>query len=313
MATFGGILPVRAKARAMTPPRPVAIAVDHGGLQIQALDWGSGGTPLVLLHPNGFCAGFFDPVARRLAANGRFRPVAIDLRGHGGSDKPPPPEPYRYELMAADVVAVLDALGLDEVAVVGGSLGGGVAIHLDLLQPGRARRMMLCEAIARPATPASGAPRAPDNSGTPRAPENPMVASALRRRVVWASRAEMIASYGARPPLDRLAPEALEAYVEWGTTVRGDGTVELSCPPEVEAAIFGSPPAVEGVNRAWDHLAHLSAPAVILAGAGSALANQWFRDQAERAGAPLVLVDGGHFFFHEDTERAVALVTEHAG
>jgi pimeloyl-ACP methyl ester carboxylesterase len=279
-------------------PFPQPVEVEHDGLRIAALDWGGGDAPLLLLHPNGFNAGFFDPVARRLAGGGRFRPVGIDLRGHGGSDKPPPPDPYRYELMAADVAAVLDALGLEDVAVVGGSLGGGVAVHLDRLHPGRLRRLMLCEAIAWPLLQG-------------RSPENPMVATALRRRVVWPSRAEMIASYGARPPLDRLAPEALKAYVEWGTVLREDGTVELSCPPEVEAAIFGSPPVVEGVRAAWEHLAHLSAPAVVAAGAGSPLATEWFQEQAERAGAPFVLIDGGHFFFHEDTGRAVALVTEH--
>jgi len=279
-------------------PRPVA--VEHDGLRIAGLDWGGRGTPLLLLHPNGFNAGFFDPVARKLAAGGQFRPVGIDLRGHGASDKPPPPGPYRYELMAADVAAILDALGLADVVVAGGSLGGGVAIHLDRLRPGLLRKLMLCEAIARPVPQG-------------RSPENPMVAIALRRRVVWPSRAEVIASYGGRPPLDRLAPEALEAYVEWGTVQREDGTVELSCPPEVEAAIFGSPPAVEGVRAAWEHLPRLSAPAVVLAGATSDLATKWFEEQAERAGAPFVLVDGGHFFLHENTDRAVALVTEHLG
>ncbi|MGH9283027.1 MAG: alpha/beta fold hydrolase [Acidimicrobiales bacterium] len=276
------------------------MTVEHDGLCISALDWGGAGTPVLLLHPNGFCAGLFDPMARRLAAGGRFRPVGVDLRGHGATDKPPPPDPYRYELMAADVAAVLDALGLDEVAVAGGSLGGGVAIHMDRLQPQRLRRLMLCEAIARPRPP-----------GPP--PENPLVATTLRRRVVWPSRAAMVVSYGSRPPLDQLVPEALAAYVEWGTVVRRDGTVELACPPEVEAAIYGSQPMRDGVAAAWDHLAHLSAPAVILAGARSGLDTQWFREQAERAAAPLVLVDGGHFFLHEDTDRAVALVTEHLG
>ena len=38
----------------------------------------------LLLHPNGFCAGFFDPLARRLRDT--FRPIGVDLRGHGGSD-----------------------------------------------------------------------------------------------------------------------------------------------------------------------------------------------------------------------------------
>ncbi|MGH9042186.1 MAG: alpha/beta fold hydrolase [Acidimicrobiia bacterium] len=272
------------------------VDVEHGGLSIRVLDWGGDGPALVLLHPNGFCAGFFDPIAPRLTD--RFRVVGVDLRGHGGSDKPRPPEPYRYELMAADVGAVLDKLGLEDVVVCGASLGGGVAIHLDHLQPGRVRKMMLCEAIARPRPP-----------GPP--PENPLVATALRRRVVWPSRAEMFASYGGRPPLDRLAPEALEAYIEWGTILRTDGTVELACPPEVEAAIFGSPPMRAGVAAAWEHLASLSAPAVVLAGATSGLSAEWFRDQAERAGAEFALVDGGHFFLHEDTGRAVGLITGH--
>jgi surfactin synthase thioesterase subunit len=50
-----------------------------------------------------------------------------------------------------------------------------------------------------------------------------------------------------------------------------------------------------------------------LSGAGSGLATEWFQEQAQRAGAPFVLVEGGHFFLHEDTDRAVALVTEHLG
>src|SRR3954454_11135196 len=118
---------------------PRSFHVEHDGLRGAGLDWGgaSAARPLVLLHPNGFCAGLFDPIARRLATGGAFRPVGVDLRGHGGTDKPEAPEPYTYEGMGGDVMAVLDALGLDEVDIVGGSLGGGVAIHVDRLQPGR--------------------------------------------------------------------------------------------------------------------------------------------------------------------------------
>ncbi len=134
------------------PPR--SFTVEHDGLAIAGLDWGGApaARPVVLLHPNGFCAGLFDPIARRLAAGGAFRPIGVDLRGHGGTDKPEPPDPYRYDAMAGDVVAVLDALGFDDVDVVGGSLGGGVAIHVDQQQPGRARRLLLCEPIALPPT-----------------------------------------------------------------------------------------------------------------------------------------------------------------
>jgi len=61
---------------------PRTFAVEHDGLSIAALDWGgaSGAHPLLLLHPNGFCAGLFDPIARRLAAAGAFRPIGAQAK-----------------------------------------------------------------------------------------------------------------------------------------------------------------------------------------------------------------------------------------
>ena len=283
-------------------PRPSH--VEHDGLRVAVLDWGGApaARPLVLLHPNGFCAGLFDPIARRLAAGGAFRPVGIDLRGHGGTDKPPPPEPYNYDGMAGDVIAVLDAFGFDDVDLVGGSLGGGVAIHVDRRQPGRARRLMLCEPIAFPLTPA-----------IPAGAAHPMAAGALRRRVVWPSREAMIRSYGGRPPLDRLAPEALAAYVAWGTVDRPDGQVELACPPAVEAAIFSGDPSRRGVQASWEHLPHLAAPVTLLAGDRSFVPRARFEQVAAAAGVPLTCVPGDHFFLHEDTARGVALIEHHLG
>jgi pimeloyl-ACP methyl ester carboxylesterase len=295
----------------MAYPQPEALAgvprsfpVVHDGLRIAVLDWGgaSGARPLILLHPNGFCAGLFDPIARRLAAGGAFRPVGVDLRGHGGTDKPEPPDPYHYERMAGDVIAVLDDLGFDDVDIVGGSLGGGVAVHVDRTQPGRARRLMLCEPIAFRVTP-----------GTPLGEAHPMAAGALRRKVVWPSREAMIHSYGSRPPLNRLAPEALAAYIAWGTVDRPDGQVELACPPVVEAAIFSSPPARRGVHAAWEHLPDLTASAAVLAGDRSFIPLERFEAVAAAAGVPLTTVTGDHFFLHEDTARGVALIEEHLG
>jgi len=281
---------------------PRAFHVTHDGLRVAVLDWGGapGARPVVLLHPNGFCAGLFDPIARRLAAGGTFRPVGVDLRGHGATDKPEPPDPYNYEAMAGDVIAVVDALGFDDVDIVGGSLGGGVAIHVDRRQPGRARRLMLCEPVALPVT-----------GDTPVETAHPMAAGALRRKVVWPSREAMIHSYGSRPPLDRLAPEALAAYVAWGTDDCPGGEVELACPPAVEAAIFAGRPALRGVNAAWEHLPDLVASVAVLAGDRSFVARERFETVAAAAGVPLVMVTGDHFLLHEDTARGVALIEEH--
>ena len=49
----------------------------------------------------------------------------------------------------------------------------------------------------------------------------------------------------------------------------------------------------------------------MLRGTTSDLPGEWFAAQAERAGAPLVTIEGGHFFVQEDTTRAEALVWEH--
>ena len=107
------------------------------GFTIGALDWGGDGPPLVLLHPNGFCAGVFDPLARLL--RGEYRPIGIDLRGHGTSDAPSTFEECGFVAAAGDVVAMLDELGLDEVVLLGESLGGGTGILVDRLRPGLVR------------------------------------------------------------------------------------------------------------------------------------------------------------------------------
>jgi pimeloyl-ACP methyl ester carboxylesterase len=201
--------------------------------------------------------------------------------------------------MADDVMAFLDGLGIDEVSAVGQSLGGGVSVLVDKVQPGRITRLVLCEGIAHPV------------AEVPPGGENHMSTIARKRRAVWPSRAAMIESYGSRPPLNELAPEALAAYIEWGTTERDDGQVELLCTPEIEAAVFEAAAAPAGAHAAWEHLPSLHADAVVLAGTRSDLPQEWFREQAARAGAPFVAVDGGHFFLQEDTERGVGLVRQH--
>ena len=96
------------------------------------------GDPVVVLHGLGLSRQVFAPVLPALAAG--FRVVRLDLRGHGASPAPDPPEPYSDH---EDVCATLDALGLERVDVVGLSLGGSVAVDLALAHPSRVRRLAL--------------------------------------------------------------------------------------------------------------------------------------------------------------------------
>jgi len=283
---------------------PRQIAVEREGLRIAALDWGGDGTPLLFLHPNGLCAGLFEPLALRLRDT--FRPVAVDLRGHGGTDTPTTRAGFGFAEMAADVVAVLDHLGIDETVAVGESLGGGVSVLVDELRPGVIRRLLLCEPVAfspdgrtlRPAGTGHG------DGG------NYMSTIARKRRAVWPDRDAVFESYRSRPPFDVVAPEALAAYVRWGFVDRHDGRVELACPPEVEATIFEVSGESIGAPAAWRHLDQLTTDAVLACGDASELPAEWFAAQAEHAGAPLVTLAGGHFFLQEDTARAAHLVRE---
>ena len=288
---------------------PAELIVDSAGVRVGVLDWGAcgdggrddgghQGTPLLLLHPNGFCAGLFDPLARRLAADGTFRPVGVDLRGHGASEKPSDLVSYGFELMARDAVAALDALGIDECVGLGQSLGGAVMVLMDRLRPGMFQRMLLCEAVAFPMERFIPTP-------------NPMAAIARKRRAIWPDRATMRESYGARPPLNELAPEALDAYLRWGVVDRDDGQVELACPVESEAMIFEISPSPVGAIEAWDHLPSLRADVVVITGNSSNLPAIYFAQQAEQARGLHIPVEGGHFMVQSDTGRAVGWVEEY--
>jgi pimeloyl-ACP methyl ester carboxylesterase len=100
------------------------------------------GRPLVLLH--GLCDSHltWSRLAPRLAAGRRV--LMLDLPGHGLSGRPD--ASYALDWHAQTVAAWLDALGLDEIDLVGHSYGGGVAQWLVLLRHDRIRRLALVAA-----------------------------------------------------------------------------------------------------------------------------------------------------------------------
>jgi pimeloyl-ACP methyl ester carboxylesterase len=72
--------------------------------------------------------------------------VAYDLRGHGRSD-PPASGEYSLEANADDLLAVVDALGIDEFLLVGHSLGAGVATVFAAAHPRRVRGLLVVDPV----------------------------------------------------------------------------------------------------------------------------------------------------------------------
>lgn len=99
--------------------------VSINGLQLHYLEWGTAPSPsVVLLHGGSAHAHWWEHFAATVAD--RYRVLALDLRGHGDSQHPEPPA-YRIEDYAGDLAALVDALQLDRINLIGHSLGGMVA------------------------------------------------------------------------------------------------------------------------------------------------------------------------------------------
>lgn len=97
-----------------------------------------GGAPLVLLHAWGESWRSFE---RLIASLPPLTLVAPDLRGHGGADKPE--DGYSLTAVAEDVVAMLDALGIERAHVLGSSSGGYVAQQLAATHPELVQSLIL--------------------------------------------------------------------------------------------------------------------------------------------------------------------------
>ena len=94
---------------------------------------------LVLLNSIGTDMGLWDTTLPHLLP--AFRTLRIDTRGHGASDVPP--GDYTLAMLAADVVAVMDAAGVARAAIAGVSLGGMIAMQLACDAPGRVSALAL--------------------------------------------------------------------------------------------------------------------------------------------------------------------------
>jgi pimeloyl-ACP methyl ester carboxylesterase len=98
------------------------------------------GRVVLLLHGKNFFGAYWEGPARALAAAG-FRVVVPDQLGFGKSSKPD--LHYTFELLASTTKALLDALHVEKVIVVGHSMGGMLAVRFALLFPQITERLVL--------------------------------------------------------------------------------------------------------------------------------------------------------------------------
>jgi pimeloyl-ACP methyl ester carboxylesterase len=233
----------------------------------------------VFLHANGFNAWTYRQILAPLG--GDFRLLAVDQRGHGCTTLEAEPRGRTDWLdLRDDLLAFLGALDLADVVLAGHSMGGTVSILAAAAQAGRVRSLALFDPVIKP----QGAATVVEDS--------PMVLAAQRRRAVFASRDEAMASYRGRGAF-RTWPEAILAdYVASGFRDLPGGEVTLACTPRWEASGFS---AAHG-HDAWRALCAVRRPVRLLrAETGSTCRLQTVPASAQGSVQVATVADSTHF------------------
>jgi len=119
-----------------------------GNIRINHVEHGTGENVVLAIHGNLGCADWLSLVLPLLPPG--IRVVAAEWRGCGDSDKPEPTENYSNYTMAThagDMLALLDALGIDRCHLYGHSTGGIICSHMLVAQPARFRKVLLLDPV----------------------------------------------------------------------------------------------------------------------------------------------------------------------
>lgn len=115
---------------------------DYNGHRISYDEHGAGERPLILVHGLLMNRRMFDRLGPAMAERGN-RVIAIDLLGHGRSERPTEMSQYSMTFFARQVEALLDHLDLEDAVIGGTSLGANVTLELAYLEPKRVKGMMI--------------------------------------------------------------------------------------------------------------------------------------------------------------------------
>jgi pimeloyl-ACP methyl ester carboxylesterase len=115
------------------------------------VDEGGSGTPVVLLHGLTATKRYVVMGSKSLERAGH-RVIAYDARGHGASDPAPSPDAYEYADLAADLGRVMDEQGVDRAVLAGASMGAHTALRFALDEPDRVAALCVVTPAYDPST-----------------------------------------------------------------------------------------------------------------------------------------------------------------
>jgi pimeloyl-ACP methyl ester carboxylesterase len=211
-------------------PRERMIPLPGRGGAMAALEFGPADRPvdIVFSHANGFNGRTYRTILQPLA--GALRILALDLRGHGDSTLPTLIEDRAgWHEFRDDLLALLAAEAEAPVVLAGHSMGGTSSLLAAAVEPERVRALALFDPVVMPTT----VPMDDDS-----VQHSPLVAGAMRRRNLYASRQAVFEAYHGRGAFRTWSDDQLRDYIQAGFTETDDGQVRLTCSPLWEASNF---------------------------------------------------------------------------
>jgi pimeloyl-ACP methyl ester carboxylesterase len=225
-----------------------AAALD--GVSLAIHEHGGEGRPTLLCHATGLHGAVWEPLSGTLGPG--FERWALDFRAHGASAVAAE-DPLPWSAMGDDVLAVVDELSLEpgRTLGVGHSMGGAALLMAEQARPGTFAGLWLYEPIAPPPATARAL-----TGG------NRLAEGAARRRPSFPTRADALANYASKPPLNVARADALHAYVRHGFVDGEDGAVHLACRPADEARVFLG----GGAHDVHERLDEVACPVLVVRG-----------------------------------------------
>ena len=232
---------------------PTSHYVKVNNLHLRYLDFGNRLAPTVVFYQaTGFTSELWQPIIRDL--QDEFHCVALDQRGHGGSDKHA--GEFSWPATVDDFQKFLEAVQWEPVVGVGHSSGATSVAVAAARRPGLVEKAVLIEPTIRQR-----------DSAAPNLEGNPLIERTRNRRARWPGRPAMIEALGQRAPYKSWTPEMLQLFAEHATAQTEGGEVELLCAPAIEAAIYASFRAYDP----WPYLPEVRQPLLVIHGTGASV------------------------------------------
>ena len=264
---------------------------NRDGLQLSVWEFPGDGPVLTLGHCTGTCARCLDPLIAAL--EGRYHIYAIDCRGHGASEMPPP-DACDMTSSGHDLLDMIDHFDLGEGLLGMGHSGGGAHIIAALLErPQAYRRVVLVDPIVMP-PPLIGGGAA-------------LAEGARRRRNEFESLEIARERFISKPPKSLWHSAAVDAYLQFGMHATDKGTVDLNLHGEDEARFYDQ----GGTPGAFERLGEIATPTLLLSGTESYFIPVINMQHEGLQDAQTHIMEGGsHFVPLEQPEEVARLMKD---